>query len=200
MSVSLSAIEQAIKEAVQALGRTYIAEIKTYGGEFDEDGLPNVVRRLPAVWTTFEGSGTPEQFSAHKFKLPLVFVVLVGARSIRSEEATRHGAEANGETISVGTFQLLQDVQYALMGRDFSELGIVGLSSFKPGKVRTIFNTKVRADALSVLAQEWHTSITLTTPDREGNDAEYLERININYISKPDETVASDLVELENQS
>ena len=199
MSVSLSAIEQAIKDAVQALERPYIAEIKTYGGEFDDD-LANVVRRLPAVWTTFEGSGTPERLSARKFKLSLVFVVLVGARSIRSEEATRHGVEADGESISVGTFQLTQDVQYALIGRDFSEFGIVGLSPFTPGKIRTIFNTKTRTDAISVLAQEWHTSITLVTPDREADEAAFLERININYISKPDDAIAFDLVELENQS
>lgn len=200
MSVSLSAIEQAIKDAVQALERPYIAEIKTYGGEFDED-LSNVVRRLPAVWTTFEGSGTPEQLSARKFKLSLVFVVLVGARSIRSEETTRHGAEAAGETISVGTFQLTQDVQYALIGRDFAEFGIVGLSPFTPGKIRTIFNTKTRTDGLSVLAQEWHTSFTLVTPDREAEAAEYLERININYLFKSGDDVpdAIDQVDLNQQ-
>lgn len=197
MNASLSNIEQGIKDAINALGRDYIAVVATYGGEFD-DGLENVVRRFPAVWTTFEASGKPEQLSARKFKLPLVFITVVGARNLRNEEATRHGTEINGQTVEVGTFQLLQDVQSALLNRDLKDFGVDGIAPLTPGKISTIFNTKTRSDAISVLSQEWHTHLIIHAPDREADSAEWLERININYLFKPGDDVvdASDQVEL----
>ncbi|AZN69304.1 DUF1834 family protein [Acinetobacter haemolyticus] len=125
--MDLSAIEQGIKDAIKSLDRKYIAAIETYGGEFDED-LAAVVRRFPAVWTTFGSAGKPEQLSARKFRVPLVFVTLVGARSLRNEEAARHGLTENGQLVSVGTFQLLQDVQLALLNNNLAAHGVRGIT------------------------------------------------------------------------
>jgi phage gp37-like protein len=189
---SLSAIEQGIKDAIAALGRDYIAEIATYGGEFD-DGLEDVVRRFPAVWTTFQGSGKPEQLSARKWRVPLVFVVLVGARSIRSEESQRDGTE-----VEVGSFQLLHDVQFALLNNDLKAVGVEGIKPLEIGKIDTVFNAKTRGDALSILSQEWHTSYVVTAPDREADCAAWMERITLNYFPRQSDSMptASDQINL----
>ncbi len=189
----LSAMEQAIKDAVKALNRPYIAEIKSYGGEFDDD-LSEIVTRFPAVWVTFSGSGNPERLGAKRYKLPLTFVTLVGARSVRNEETARHGVKVNGTTVDVGTFQLLGDVAFALLGQDFG----LPIEKFKLGKVGTVFNTKTKDEAISVLSQEWHTTVTITTPDHEADEAEWLERVNIDYLLQPQDDVpdAADLVQL----
>lgn len=190
--ISLSAIEQGIKDAIAALDRDYIAEIATYGGEFD-DGLEDVVRRFPAIWTTFQGSGKPEQISARKWRVPLVFVVLVGARSIRSEESQRHGTE-----VEVGTFQLLHDVQFALLNNDLKAVGVEGIRPLEIGKIDTVFNAKTRGDALSILSQEWHTSYVVTAPDREADCAAWMERITLNYFPRQSDSMptASDQINL----
>jgi phage gp37-like protein len=194
--IDLSSIEQAIKDAISGLGRTYLNEIKTYGGEFDEDKeFAQVVRKLPAVWVTFSGAGAPTPKGAKRWHVPLTFVVLVGARSLRNEESGRHGVKIGGLLVDVGTFQLIQDVTFALVGQDFD----LDISHFSPGKISTIFNTKTGGEALSVLAMEWHTYAYITTPDREGDAADWLERVNVDYLFKPDDDVAdvSDLVVLQ---
>lgn len=181
--LDLSDIEQGIKTALLNLNRPYIKEVATYGGEFD-DNLPEAVRRFPAVWVTFGSAGRPRRFTAHnKWLVPVTFVVLVGARNLRGEEATRQGVKVNGQQIEVGTYQLLLDVQIALLGND---LGIKGVDTFEPGAVKTLFNTKLEGQALSVLAMEWHTKIELKKP--EPNDP-WLRRIAMQFLVQPgDET------------
>lgn len=177
----LSAIEQGIKDAVAALNRPYIAQIKTYGGEFDKE-LDQVIRRFPAVWTTFDGTGMPERQGARRYRVPLTFVVLVGARSVRNEEACRHGVEINGQQAEIGTFQLLADVSAALLDRD---LGIEGLSRLRPGRIRTVFNTATKAEAVSVLAQLWHVDALVVMADADEATAQWLERVNVDYVAQP---------------
>lgn len=190
----LAQIEQGIKEAVHALGRPYIAEVKTYAGEFDfndDADFANVVKRFPAVWTTFDGSGKPEKLGARKYKIPLTFSVMVGARSIRTEETSRHGVEVNGQMVEVGTFQLVNDVIGAVLGLSFVE----SMRPLELGQLRTIFNTKTRSEAVSVLAQSFSTDVTICVPDREDDAAQYIERINIDYV-QDDRLLLGDLVEL----
>ncbi len=194
----LGAIEQGIKDAVKALNRSYIAEIKTYGGEFDvgdERDFAQVVSKFPAVWTTFAGSGRPEPRGAKKWHIPLTFTVLVGARSIRTEETARHGVTVNGEVKDVGTFQLLRDVYTALCGK---KLGLA-INPFEPGKIGTIFNTKTEREAASVLSFEWNTSVLVCTPNPEEDAADWLERVNVDYLFQPDDDVpdVSDVIELQ---
>ena len=197
--LDLSIIEQAMKDvmAQQVKDRKWpwIREIKTYGGEFDDD-ITAIIRAFPAIWVTFDGSKTPEKTSANKTKMPVTFVVLVGNRSVRNEEAQRHGAGAD-----IGTFQMLKHVQQLLMGNDLSSQGVNGLAHLELGRVKTIFNTSTRGQSLSVLAQEFTTSYTITASDRVREEAEeesYIERININYHFDPKDYgfIESDLVEL----
>ena len=197
--MDLSAIEQGIKDAIKALERSYIASIETYGGEFDEH-LPETVRRFPAIWTTFQGSGKPEQLSARKFKLPLVFVTLVGARSIRNEEAARNGLEENGQLISVGTFQLLQDVQLALLNNDLKAYGVCGITPFTIGKIDKVFDKRTQEAAISVFAQQWHTTCTITQSasdhDIDAPEADWMQKVNIDYFFKPSDDNNEDATDL----
>lgn len=197
--LNLSIIEQAIKDEmaqqIQDKKWPWIREIKTYGGEFDDD-ISAIIKTFPAIWVTFDGSKTPEKTSANKTKMPVTFVVLVGNRSVRNEESQRHGAGAD-----IGTFQMLHNVQQLLTGNDLSSLGLKGLAPLELGRVKTIFNTSTRSQSLSVLAQEFTTSYTITASDRvreEATEEAWLEKININYHFDPKEfgLFESDLVEL----
>lgn len=204
VNLDLSVIEQALKDIMaQQINEhkwSWIREIKTYGGEFDAEDFTTVIRTFPAIWITFEGSGTPEKFSHNKTKYPVKFVILVGARSVRNEEARRMGAGGD-----IGTYQMLSNVQNLLIENDLSSVGVHGLVPLELGKTRTIFNTTARGQSMSVIAQEFNTQYTITASDRDREDAEedaYLERVNLNYYFNPkdfgiDEPAdASDLVEL----
>lgn len=189
----LVAIEQGIKDAIIALNRPYIAEVATYGGEFDEN-LAESVRRLPAVWVTFSGGQPrPSSTSKRKWHVDLTFVVLVGARSIRNEQATRHGIVVEGQTIEVGTFQLLSDVQRALLGKTLG-LQILPLEM---GRITTLFNTSIQREAVSVLAQEYKTSLVVCIDDDA--DKDWLLSLGMDYHSpaESDEPVATEMINLE---
>ena len=197
--LDLSIIEQAIKDEMAQQIRDkkwpWIREIKTYGGEFDDD-ISAIIKAFPAIWVTFDGSKTPEKTSVNKTKMPITFVVLVGNRSVLNEESQRHGAGRD-----IGTFQMLHHVQQLLTGNDLSSQGLKGLAPLELGRIKTIFNTSTRSQSLSVLAQEFTTSYTITASDRireEAAEEAWLERVNINYHFDPKDFGAfeSDLVEL----
>ena len=149
----ITAVELAIVDRLKrGLGRM-VSEVKTYGGEFDSDELDAVVRRFPAAWVTFGGvpCTDPHSTSRSKWKSEATFVVMVGARSVRSEESSRHGGVAKAE---VGTNLLISCVRYLLNQQDIG----LPIRNFAPGPIRTLFNTQVRGDAMSVYALEFRTA------------------------------------------
>lgn len=195
MNLNLSIIEQAIKDLIKAQNWDYVREIKTYAGEFDDD-INAVIRRFPAIWITFQGSKSPEKISHNKTRIPITFVVLVGSYSVRNEEVQRQG-----DAVSIGTYQMLADIQNLLTENDLSSLCIEGLAPLELGRIKTIFNTKTKDDSISVLSQEFHTSYVLTASDRDREDAATeaeIHRINVDYYFEPDDGFkdASDLIEL----
>ena len=199
VDLDLAIVEQGIKDVlarqIQQKIWTWIREIKTYGGEFDDDTLA-WVDTFPAIWVTFQGSGTPKKTSHNKTEYPVTFVVLVGARSMRNEEAQRHGAGRD-----IGTFLMLKHVKKLLIGNDLSSVGVVGLDPLELGRTKTIFNTKTRSQSINVLSQEFHTQYVIEASDRvreEEATEEDLLRVNADYYFDPDQDVvqASDLVEL----
>ncbi|VXA54679.1 conserved hypothetical protein [Acinetobacter proteolyticus] len=199
VELDLSTVEQGIKDVLAQQIKdnkwNWIREIKTYGGEFD-DGLLSWVKTFPAIWVTFQGSGTPEKISNDKTKYPVTFVVLVGARSMRNEEAQRHGTIHD-----IGTFLMLKHVQNILIGNDLSSVDVKGLAPLSLGRTKTIFNSKTQSQSISVLSQEFHTQFTITASDRmreeEETDADLI-RINVDYHFEPDDGIKdeSDLIEL----
>lgn len=200
--MDLSRIEQGIKDAIKNLQRPYISSIESYGGDFDDGLNKDVIRRFPAIWTTFQGTGKPEQISARKFRVPLVFVVLVGAYSIRNEETARQGLEVDGKLVSIGTFQLLQDVQLALLNNNLTTHGVCGITPFTYGKIDKVFDNRTQTEALSVFAQQWHTSciVSQSVADRDIDmpNAEWMQVVNVDYIFKEGDDVAdmSDIIKL----
>lgn len=197
--INLSDVEQGFKDVMskQITDKKWpwIREIKTYGGEFD-DGLTAIIKAFPAIWVVFEGSGTPKKISYNKTEYPLKFVVLVGARSVRNEQARRQGAGND-----IGTYEMLDRVQQLLIGNDLSSVGVAGLAPLELGRTKTIFNTKTREQSISVLSQEFTTQYTITASDRDREEDETIgeiHRINVDYFFEPGDDVkdASDLVEL----
>ncbi|WP_407324676.1 phage protein Gp37, partial [Acinetobacter baumannii] len=168
--INLSVVEQGLKQVManQVTDKkwTWVRQIKTYGGEFD-DGLTAIVKGFPAIWVVFEGSGTPKKISYNKTQYPVTFVVLVGARSVRNEEARRQGAGGD-----IGTYEMLDHVHQLLIGNDLSSVGVKGLEPLELGKTKTILNTKTASQSISVLSQAFTTQYTITASDRDREEAD----------------------------
>jgi phage gp37-like protein len=182
----ISAIEDAIILRLKKL--KYFLEVQSYSGEFDEEGLAEVVRRYPAAWITYAGGGKPKRMSGTKWLTPANFVVMVAARNVRNDLATRHG-----DSREVGSYQMIHDVRGLLLGQDFDGMKIEPLS---PGSTRTLYNTRLGQKALSVYAIEFTTAYVEEVMSEEvvGD----LLKVGLNYIIKPGDDVvdASDVVTL----
>lgn len=152
----LSRIEAAMAAHLAGAKLPYLRTVATYGGEFD-DGLPGVVRQLPAVWLMFRGSaGEPKAMSTSRrtWKIPVAWLVMCGTRDLRNEIARQ------GSVASVGVYRMLSDVARLLVNRD---LGLE-IEPLAPGPIRAIYNGKTQAQALAIYSQEWRTAYTLTLP------------------------------------
>lgn len=135
----------------------HVPFIGSYGGEFDADTFWESFRQFPAVWVAVGGE-SGRQVGARDRQCTVKLAVMVGARSPRGERWARRGLAG-----AVGTYQLLQDVRDLLGGRT---LGL-GISPLRVGATRTLYNTKIGADGLSVLAQELEADYTWTVPHDE---------------------------------
>lgn len=190
----LAAIEDAIIARIKAAaaatpGLGYkLPTVESYGGELDDD-LAAVVRKFPAVWVTFAGSGKsrPSSTARNKWLTPATFVVMVGARNVRGERATRKGLTVGGVIKEVGVYQMLADISLLLINND---LGLA-IGNLKPGATRTLFNTKLNGQALAVFAREWHTEFVETQPRKliDTTDPMWL-KLGINYYLTPGDAVA----------
>lgn len=152
--ITITAIEDAICHRLRAGMGRMIDDVKSYGGELD-GGLEEVIRILPGAWVTFGGiqKSDPINTSRRKFRTHGRFVVMVGDINNRNESASRHGGIHQHE---VGTYNLVFAVRRLLSGQD---LGL-SIDALTPGRVRTLFNTKLERQALSVFACEFDTHWT----------------------------------------
>lgn len=156
----ITAVENAIVERLKVGLGKMVRQVSTYGGEFDDDGLADVVRNFPAAWVTFGGikSTKPVGTDRSKWKAEGAFVVMVGARSVRNEAASRQGGPLATE---VGTNLLIYGVRRLLTQQDMK----LPIRELEPGSVRTLFNTRLQRDAFSVFALEFHTAWVETALD-----------------------------------
>nr|WP_256473555.1 phage protein Gp37 [Neisseria sp. HSC-16F19] len=130
-----------------------VTGVHAYGGELDDEGLYQVVQQMPAVWVTFGGIGKtePVKTNRNKHTAHAKFVVMVAAKSYRSEAASRAGGVSRWE---IGSYDLLYAVRRLLANQD---LGL-SMDALQPGAVRTLFNGRLeRAEAMSVFACEFST-------------------------------------------
>jgi len=181
----LAQIEQGIKDTLHAYnvehGGGFVRGIKSYAGDFDsesEDEFAQVVASFPAIWVTFKSSAKPTKVGAKKRERPYVFTVLVAANSGRREETSRQGAyKADGTMLNVGSYQLVELVENALLGH---RLGLA-VNPLEAGEITMLFNSKTQNQVVSVLAYDFHTSATIADPDREV-DVPYIESVDVDYI------------------
>lgn len=153
-----------------------LAQVASYGGEFDDESFFTAVRKFPAVWVTVGGS-KPQRKSARVWTMAPVIAVMVGSRSVRGERFARHGAV--GE---VGSYQLLQDMTDLLAGQ---RLGLP-IEPLTPGADRTLFNVRMGDQARSVLAREFGSFFSYEVAgDQAGAAAADLTGINLRYYLTP---------------
>lgn len=149
----IALIEAAIVQRLrQGLGKL-VTGVHSYGGELDDEGLYQVVQQLPAAWVTFAGIDKTEavKTSRTKHKAEAKFVVMVAARSLRSEEASRAGGIGHWE---IGSYQLIYAVRRLLANQDFG----LAIDNLQPRAVRTLFNGRMeRSEVMSVYACEFAT-------------------------------------------
>lgn len=173
----ISEIEDAIIQTLKsASALAYLKSVDSYGGQLDDD-LGKVIRSFPAVWIVYAGSGKPTKLGAEKWKVPATFAVMVGARNVRNEAAT-----SKGSAVEVGTYQMLEHVRTLLLNNDFG----LPIERLQPGAVRTLYNTKISGQALSVFSQEWMTAYVEKAPTAE---EQALLEIGLNYYLKPGDEV-----------
>jgi phage gp37-like protein len=187
-----AAIEDAIIARLQAANDSgalgyRLAQVASYGGEFDDETFFTQFRKFPAAWVTIGGSKA-KAISARKTLLMPVIAVMVGTRNVRGERQTRHGV-----LDQPGSYQLLDDVRRLLAGQTF-DLAIEPLSV---GADRTLFNVRRGSEALSVLAAEFSTRFTFGI-DEETASLPDMTSLNLRYFLKPGDDVedATDVITL----
>ncbi|MDP2786608.1 MAG: DUF1834 family protein [Pseudomonadota bacterium] len=163
----IAAIEDAILAHLAAARPSLpykIVEMDSYAGQLDEQ-LDQVIRRMPAVWVAFAGAARPKPVGTSKtrFRVDATFAVMHGARNPRGEKFTRHSLEVGGQITEVGAYRILQDVGALLLRQDFAASGLE-IEPLSPGKITTLYNTRLANQAMAVFAQEWHTAWVLTLP------------------------------------
>ncbi|EHF8255009.1 DUF1834 family protein [Enterobacter roggenkampii] len=147
----ITQIESAIIDRLtRGLGEL-VREVRSYSGELDGEPA-EVVRQLPGLWVTFGGIQGTELLSTarNKWRDNGRFVVIAGTRSVRGDEASRHGGAAKNE---IGSYALIYAVRRLLARQD---LGLP-IDFLMPGKVRPLFNTRFEKLAMSVFACEFDT-------------------------------------------
>lgn len=174
----ITAIELAMVARLRlGLGKM-VKSVETYGGELDDE-LDEVVRRFPAAWVTFGGvrDTQPRGTSREQWKAEALFAVMVGARSVRNEQAARHGGPALHE---VGTNTLIYAVRRLLAQQD---LGLP-VRHLAPGRIRTLRHVIVDKEKFSCFALEFHTAWVeealpngmFAPPVADGNPDDVFER------------------------
>lgn len=196
LGIVVQGMKDVMAKQIETKAWPWIREIKTYGGEFDDETLA-FIDTFPAIWVTFKSSGAPRKISENKTVYPINLVVLVGARSVRNEEAQRLGGGRD-----IGTFKMLSLVHNLLTGNDLSSVNVKGLAPLELGHTRTIFNTTTRRQSVSVLSQEFNTQYTITASDRDREEAETVDDllgVQVDYYFQPNDGIvdASDRVEFQ---
>ena len=179
---------QAGVDAELGLGYKLASKVASYGGELD-DLTAEQIRAMPAIWVTYAGGGEPRQVNSQgtKWLTPANFVVMTAARNVRGERATRQGLTVNGQIMEVGAYQMLEDVSLMLLHND---LGLA-VKKFKPGRIRTLYNTKLGNQAVAVFAREFKTAYIETEPRSafDPSSGDFLS-LGISYYLQPDDGIA----------
>jgi phage gp37-like protein len=181
---------QAGVNATPGLGYKLASQVASYGGELDELTAEQI-RALPAIWVTYAGGGEPKKANSQgtKWIMPANFAVIVAARNVRGERATRQGMTVAGQIREVGVYQMLEDVSLMLMNNDIG----LAIRQFRPGRIRTLYNTRLGGQAMAVFAREFNTAYVETEPRQnfDPTSGDFL-KVGIDFYLRPDDGVVDD--------
>lgn len=179
--------------ATPGTGYKLAGPVASYGGEMD-NLTPEVIRAFPAVWVTYAGGGEPKKQNTQgtKWVTPAAFAVIVGSRNVRGERATRQGLTVAGQVKEIGSYQMLEDASLMLINNDLAASGLK-IAPFRPGRIRTLYNTKLGEQGVSVFSREFRTAYIEAQPRQyfDPTSADFL-KVGIDYYLRPDDGVVDD--------
>jgi phage gp37-like protein len=148
----IAAIEQAMLARLKAasdggeLGYRF-RSLDSWGGRPAAGRIADLVRDWPAAWVLFTGEPAPVRLAGEVFRHRPAVSVLVAARGLTDESASRHGRGREP-----GSYRLIADVRRLLTGEDF---GLAGVHPAEPGGVSALLNDDAGGHFLSVYAVEF---------------------------------------------
>lgn len=147
----IAEIEQAIIKRIDAarpqLGYA-LRYVGSYGGQLaDAASIAEFVKSYPCALVTFTGYPPPVDAGGNLWQYEPTFAVMIAAKNVRNEAATRRGAG-----IDVGTYQIVKDVKALVSDQ---RLDLVLSRPFTPGRCVPLFNGKLQSQRISVLSQEF---------------------------------------------
>lgn len=177
MTSSLTVLEGAIICRILGLGRDYLSDrnVCTYGGQFDDD-LTETVRQFPAIWIAFSSKTPSRTLPGGRLLWDIEFIILAGATG-PDEQSTRQGYITQaGETLDIGTYQLLDDICEAMAHRPVEQMKLV-----RPGQQTSLYNGRLNGSGVSIMATRWTlVDVDLDAlQDRPDQDGKILERIDL---------------------
>jgi len=180
-------IEEAMVAALKAALPD--VQVESYGGQLDDEQA-NWVRRLPAIWVTFERTTDVRRVGRRRLKCTGRFQVLAAQRALSNEPAGRLGA--HGE---VGVYELLDlHVKRVLLD---ANLGLA-IEPLLPTGLAMVLQGFFERDAVAVMSAGWQTKYIDAVDEAELQPPGELQSIGLSYALKPGDDVAdaSDLVTL----
>ena len=150
-------VENAILAQLKAAGDAGVlgyryAELDSYPLNFDQYILAET-RRFPAAWIVWGAWSNGKLQGSGGYELPTRFVLVVAAKSLRNEVATRQGS---GD--QVGSYQLLLDACRLLANQT---LGL-DINPIRIGAARSLFNAKLQQERkVNLIALDLDTSLFL---------------------------------------
>lgn len=194
----ISEIETAIVARLAAGLGKMVRTVAGYAGELDDE-LPNTIRAFPAAWVAFAGISKTEPYgtSRTQWKTTGQFQVMVGSRNLRGGSAARQGVDGPG------THRLVEAVRQLLTQQD---LGLA-IARLRPGRVRTLYNSRIEGAAFQAFACEFETAwietalpngdfpsptdpLFMTFEGATTPDDPDLLSVDLNYHLSPDDGVA----------
>ena len=159
----IAAIENAVIARLQAaadagaLGYSW-ALLETYPADWDAYFKNKAQINAPAAWVTFGGFEQIERSNDGPIGTAAIGVV-VAARNLRNETATRHGRDVPaGAKPEVGSYQLMLDAMGLLAEQDFG----LDISALELVEVRSVDGAGIAAlRSMSLFALRFRTQLTI---------------------------------------
>ena len=189
MASHVRQVELALLERLR-VARGYPVHVESYGAQLDDE-LFSWVRKLPAVWVTFEGIREVKASGRRGRIVSAAFEVLCAQRHLRENEGRLNPSERGSD---IGLYELLEDNKLLLAGR---KLGLQ-IQPLEAGPIKSVMKGAVRDEAIAIYAQTFITQWQEMQPEPDLDNASELLRIGLDYLSpiNASETEATDLVTL----